>query len=370
MFLLDFKDKIVDFYRTYLSTSVSELFPEEGSWINIDIEDIATGAKIVVPARIDLVEKRTVAALCKAKVPDNYKVKSRVFFPVKTVHYSEEKRTYITTRETLATEIIIKRYAKKRIIFTLRNGVLEKISQRLYERIPYKSNYNVNITPLKLPEKDKRCIAYNRYMENFFNNIEIVDIAPGGIGVTAPVKVSKQIKEDLKINILINFGQRDEYIFKSRLSKKRTEEFEYKTYLKVAKRIEKEGEDGEENKYFIGFQFKDVNVHREVLIETLNSIRRSEAAESTAKNVRKGAGSVQGYESINELNETIKEKEFMDQVSILDRIWFIFDREEKEERFEEFKANYVPPKSLIDVSFDEDDNKKEAPPKRTFKPKS
>ena len=364
------KDKIVDLYRTYLSTAVSDQFPGEGSWINIEIEESSTGAKIVVPARIDLIEKRTVAALCKTKVPDDFVPKSRIFFPVKTVLYCEEKRTYVSTRETLGTDITIKRYGKKRIVFNLRNGVLENISQRLYERIPYKENYNINITPLKLPEKDKRCIAYNRYMENFFNNIKIVDIAPGGIGIIAPIKLSKQIKEDLKINILINFGQREEFIFKSRLGKKSTEEFEYKTYIKVAKRIEKEDEDAEEEMYFIGFQFKDVDIHREVLIETLNSIRRSEAAEATAKNVRKGAGSVQGYESINELNETLKEKEFMDQVSVVDRIRFLFDKAEKKVRFEDFKENYVPPKSLIDVTFDDDDdlNKKTAP-KRTFKPK-
>ncbi len=130
------------FVQRNLKSTVPDNFPVPGSWITLELKDIDNNAVIIVPALLELVDRRTLFLKTRTPFPDNCK-ETGLFYcsfgeNTKKANIFESKaiRYYASCK-------IVEILTKKKVVIKLIDALFEKANQREYERLSYKRDYNM-----------------------------------------------------------------------------------------------------------------------------------------------------------------------------------------------------------------------------------
>jgi hypothetical protein len=265
-------NKFQYFVQRHFKNTIPEHFPKEGSWITLELIDTSNSAKVLIPAMLSVVNQRELQVKTRLPFPKNCSKDGTLYCTFDQSH-SEKKvfQSGNTGRYLTGFEIVgmVSKTAEIKLI----DSIFKKANQREFERLPYKRNYNISIHPQKIPETSDVSVKYNKIVKNFIENLNIKDIAPGGLGATCKKKCARIIQAKHKIQVNICFGQRMEYRFYKKLITSKTVRKIIKTNLTVIKKI-----DTDNGEFIFGFKFKDVEKHRYYILDESNRIRQSEAA--------------------------------------------------------------------------------------------
>lgn len=265
-------NKFQYFIQRHIKSTIPENFPKEGSWITLELVDTSNSAKVLIPAMLSSVNQRKLQVKSRLPFPKNCSKDGTLYC---TFDHSHTEKKVFQSAKTVRyfTDFEIEGIVSKTADIRLIDSIFKKANQREFERLPYKRNYNISLHPQKMPENNETIVKYNRIVKRFIENLNIKDIAPGGLGATCKKDYSKVIKAKHKINVNICFGQRMEYRFYKRLITSKTVKRIIKTNLTVIKKM-----DTGNGEFFFGFKFKDVEKHRYYILDESNRIRQSEAA--------------------------------------------------------------------------------------------
>ncbi len=251
------KGILSNFIHSYVKNSMPENFPKPGSSMMLELRKDKTGIFTQIPVELSRVNKRILVL--------------KSFGPAKG--YSTNGRLYCTFENNTVrqyTDIKIIGITKNCICIKIVNCVFTRAKQREYERLSYKKHYNFSLKAIRVLEKNDSYRKYNQYMKIFFKNSVIKDISPGGIGLLSDPKYSDLIKEGVKINVNICFGERMEYRYFKKMIKSRTLPKVIQTKITVRKKNDRSGLN------YIGFQFENIEKNSFFIVDTINRINQSE----------------------------------------------------------------------------------------------
>ncbi len=254
------------FIQSHIKNTIPENFPKPGCHMTLELAKKSCGTVDNILVLLEKIDKRTLFVTTNQTIPSGYSKNGRLFCTFDNNNFGiNPVRQY--------TNIKIVGITKNVICIKLVDALFDKVNEREFKRVTHKSDYNISIKSIDIPEKNEKCRKYNLYIKKFIENLIIKDISAGGIGILCHEKHSDLIKENGKINVKILFGKRVEYRFFDRMIKSQTVPKILQTSMTVRiKRDEIKGVN------YMGFEFEHIEKNRNFIIDTINRILQSEAA--------------------------------------------------------------------------------------------